>query len=115
MTTNKFVEIDLPEAADLAELTGICLDLESARRFAERLKDILSGEEPDHTLVEPMTVGTIQIQPSKHGAQVHTHRANLRRGFSCLHASDGSLSHLRQGLVIQSFAHQYSWHRLQRP
>ena len=30
MATNTFVEIDLPEAADLADLTGIHFDLESA-------------------------------------------------------------------------------------
>ena len=103
MGTNKFVEIDLPDETDLADLTGICLDLESVRRFAEQLKDMLSGEEPDSTLVEPMTVATIQSQPSKHGAQVHTHRPSQRsRAFSCLHTRDGALSHLLQSLVIQS-------------
>ena len=82
MATNKFVEIDHPEAADLADLTGICLDLESARRYTEQSKEMLSGEELGYTLVEPMTVATILSQPSKHGTQVHTHHPNHRTAFS---------------------------------
>ena len=49
------------------------------------------------------STATILSQPSKHGAQVHTHRPSQRsRAFSCLHTRDGALSHLLQSLVIQS-------------
>jgi hypothetical protein len=34
MATNTFVEIDIPEAAELADLAGISHDFESAKYFA---------------------------------------------------------------------------------
>lgn len=55
MATNTFVEIDLPEAADLADLTGIQVDLENARRLAQILKKLLEQERPDWDLVDPLS------------------------------------------------------------
>lgn len=59
MATNAFVEIDIPEAQDLADLTGINIDLQMARNFASRLKEMLEKEPPDCSLVEPMTIAIL--------------------------------------------------------
>nr|VFK48788.1 MAG: hypothetical protein BECKTC1821E_GA0114239_11322 [Candidatus Kentron sp. TC] len=68
ITTNTFVEIDIPEARDLADMTGIALDFKKTKRFATELKEILgktfSGEiyaenQYCHNLVEPMTIAIL--------------------------------------------------------
>lgn len=59
MATNTFVEIDLPEAADLADLTGIEVDLETARNFAQMLKSVFESEKPDWTLVDPLSTAIL--------------------------------------------------------
>ena len=59
MATNTFVEIDIPQAVDLADLTGISHDLESAKQFATQLKDMFEREPPDYSLVEPMTTAIL--------------------------------------------------------
>lgn len=59
MATNTFQEIDIPEAADLADLTGILYDFESAKRFAIQLKEMLNRERPDYSLVDPMTIAIL--------------------------------------------------------
>lgn len=59
MATNTFVEIDIPEAVELADLTGISHDFESAKQFATQLKDMFEREPPDYSLVEPMTTAIL--------------------------------------------------------
>lgn len=59
MATNAFIEIDLPEAEDFADLTGIRFDLHTARSFAERLKGIWDSEEPDWELVDPLSTAVL--------------------------------------------------------
>jgi hypothetical protein len=59
MATNTFVEIDLPEATDLADLTGIEVDLETARNFAQALKKVLESEKPDWSLVDPLSIAIL--------------------------------------------------------
>jgi len=59
MATNTFVEIDIPEAVDLADLTGISNDFESAKQFALYLKEILGRNPPNYSLVEPMTMAIL--------------------------------------------------------
>ena len=59
MATNTFVEIDIPEAVDLADLTGISHDFESAKQFATQLKDMFEREPPDYSSVEPMTTAIL--------------------------------------------------------
>ena len=54
MATNTFIEVDLPEAADLADLTGIRYDLDSARSFAQMLKGIFGAEQPNWNFVDPL-------------------------------------------------------------
>jgi len=53
------VEIDIPEAIGLADLTGISNDFESAKLFAIRLKEMLERNPPDYSLVEPMTTAIL--------------------------------------------------------
>jgi hypothetical protein len=59
MATNSFVEIDLPEATDLADLTGIKVDLETARDFARMLKKEFESEKPNWTLVDPLSTAIL--------------------------------------------------------
>ena len=59
MATNTFVEIDIPEALDLADLTGIVNDFEGTIHFANQLKEMLLREPPDYSLVEPMTTAIL--------------------------------------------------------
>ena len=59
MGTNTFVEIDLPEAADLADLTGIQVDLATARDFAQMLKKIFESKKPDWNLVDPLSTAVL--------------------------------------------------------
>lgn len=59
MATNTFVEIDLPEATDLADLTGIQVDLETARNFARMLKKVFESEKPDWSLVDPLSTAIL--------------------------------------------------------
>jgi len=55
MTINRPVEIDIPEAAELADLTGISNDFESVKEFANQLKEMLERTPPDYSLIDPMT------------------------------------------------------------
>ncbi len=59
MATNTFVEIDLPEAVDLADLTGIRIDLENARSYAQLLKKLLESKNKDWELVEPLSTAIL--------------------------------------------------------
>lgn len=59
MATNTFVEIQLAEATDLADLTGIQVDLQAARDFAKVLKKIFESERPDWQLVDPLSTAVL--------------------------------------------------------
>lgn len=59
MATNTFVEIDLPDAAELADLTGIEADLQSARYLARMLKSIVESEKPNWELVDPLSTAIL--------------------------------------------------------
>ena len=59
MTTNSFVEIDIPQATEFADLSGMLLDFEAARYFAVQLKNILGEENPEYSLWEPMTTAIL--------------------------------------------------------
>ena len=59
MATNTFVAINIPEAAELADLSGISNDFECAKQFAKRLKEIRESGQPDISLIEPLTIATL--------------------------------------------------------
>ena len=59
MAANTFVEIDLPEAIDLADLTGIQVDLATARDFAKMLDKVFESEKPDLSLVDPLSTAIL--------------------------------------------------------
>ena len=59
MATNTFVQIDLPEATDLADLTGIQIDLATARDFAKMVNEIFESEKPDLSLVDPLSTAVL--------------------------------------------------------
>ena len=59
MGTNTFIEIDLDEAADLADLAGIQHDLESARSLAQRLQELHESEHIDIALIDALTTAIL--------------------------------------------------------
>lgn len=59
MATNRFVEIDIPEAAELADLTGILRDFESTKWFAGKLAEIWSSKRPDFILIDALTTAIL--------------------------------------------------------
>jgi hypothetical protein len=59
MATNTYVHIDLPEARDLADLTGIEADLRSAHRFAQQHLDMYRATQPRYELVDAMTTAVL--------------------------------------------------------
>lgn len=59
MTTNTFVEINLPEAGHLADLTGIYIDLASAWSLAQFLRELFDSKKPDLTLVDPLSIAIL--------------------------------------------------------
>jgi hypothetical protein len=52
----RFVDLHIPEAKLLADLTGIRADLTNARDYALALKKLMVAEKPDWTLVEPLSI-----------------------------------------------------------
>ena len=56
MATYTWVDLRIPEAQLLADLTGIKVDLERARDTAMQLQKVMSSEKPDWSLVEPLSV-----------------------------------------------------------
>lgn len=64
MATNAYVELEIPEAADLADYTGIEYDLRSAREFVRLLRQELAKDPPNHSVVQPITIA-ILVQYSR--------------------------------------------------
>jgi hypothetical protein len=58
MATNTFVEIDLPEAQNLADYTGIAFDLRTARDFATTALAENRKPQPNDTFSDPLMVAT---------------------------------------------------------
>ena len=59
MATNTYVSLRIPEAADLADLSGIRSDLEGARDWAQMLGEIYRAEKPNWLLAEPLSVAIL--------------------------------------------------------
>jgi hypothetical protein len=53
------VDLQIPEAAKLADLSGILWDLQRAREFAELLAQELSSPKPNWRLVEPLSIAAV--------------------------------------------------------
>ena len=56
MATYRFVDLHIPGAKLLADLTGIRADLINARDYALALKKLMVTEKPDWSLVEPLSI-----------------------------------------------------------
>jgi hypothetical protein len=56
MVTHTWADLHIPEAAVLADLTGIRADLVRAKETANALAAILKSQKPDWSLVEPLSV-----------------------------------------------------------
>jgi hypothetical protein len=59
VANNSYVEVDLPEANDLADLTGIKRDLESAREFAVFFKEVRQGKRWEWILTDALTTAIL--------------------------------------------------------
>ena len=56
MATYRFVDLHIPEAKLLADLTGIRADLTNARDYVLAIKKLMESEKPDWRLVEPLSI-----------------------------------------------------------
>ena len=59
MATHTWADLHIPEAATLADLSGISSDLQSARKFAELLAGEFAAEKPNWRLVEPLSIAIL--------------------------------------------------------
>jgi len=82
MATYTFVDLHIPEAAVLADLTGVEADLRRAREYAEALQKQMESVRPDWSLVEPLSVAVAVAYCRAFGPGV---RSNLREDdLTCL-------------------------------
>ena len=59
MALHTFVEFEMREAEELADLTGIRYDLDSARSLARKLQTVMEEEKPDFELVDALTTAIV--------------------------------------------------------
>lgn len=59
MATNTFVHLRIPEAARLADLTGIEWDLERAQKYAQQMKTMLEADPPNYSWIEPLSTAAL--------------------------------------------------------
>ena len=59
MATHTWVDLRIPEAQKLADLSGVVWDLQRAREFAQLLAEELSGAKTNWRLVEPLSVAAV--------------------------------------------------------
>lgn len=59
MTTNTWVDLEIPEAKTLADLTGIRYDLNSARDLAKMLEAEIAAEAPNWQLADPLSTAIL--------------------------------------------------------
>lgn len=59
MATHTWVDLQIPEAAKLADLSGILWDLKRACEFAELLAQELSSPNANWRLVEPLSIAAV--------------------------------------------------------
>ncbi len=82
MATYTFVDLHIPEAAGLADLTGVEADLGRAHEYAEALQKQIRSTRPDWSLVEPLSIAIAVAYSRAFGPGV---RSNLREDdLTCL-------------------------------
>lgn len=59
MALHTFVEFEMSEAEELADLTGIRYDLDSARSLAKRLQAVMKEEKLDYELIDALTTAIL--------------------------------------------------------
>lgn len=59
MANHTWVDLQIPEAAKLADLSGILWDLQRAREFAKLLAHEMSSPKPNWGLVEPLSIAVV--------------------------------------------------------
>ena len=71
MATHTWADLRIPEAARLADLSGISWDLRSAREFAETLTAELVAEKPNWQIIQPLSiaVAVMYSRPFMDGAR----------------------------------------------
>jgi hypothetical protein len=72
MATYTWVDLHIPEAAKLADLSGILWDIQKAQEFAKLLAAEFSAERPNWQLVEPLSIAaTVTYSRSFSGGVRH--------------------------------------------
>ena len=72
VATHTWTDLRIPEAARLADLSGISWDLRSARQFAEMLTTEFATEKPNWQIVEPLSIAiaVMYSRPFMEGARL---------------------------------------------
>lgn len=73
MATSSFVSLYLPEAADLADLQGIAIDLARTRSYAEKLRAFFVDYQTNAEFVEALTVAALVAYVRSFSSGVRTH------------------------------------------
>lgn len=79
MATFTWVDLQITEAATLADLSGILWDLQRAREIAEMLAGELKSEKTNWKLVEPLSIAAIVMysRPFASGVRYHLREEDL--------------------------------------
>src|SRR5262245_52172313 len=81
MADNAYVEIDVPEANALADLTGFLRDLESARDFAGSYKSLRQGQTWDWQLADALTTAALVRYGRAFATGMRHSLRNFKAGF----------------------------------
>ena len=75
MADYTWVDLQIPEAILLSDLSGVLLDLQRARQFAEMLAVQLAAEKPNWEIVEPLSIAATVAYSRPFTGGVRTHLA----------------------------------------
>ena len=80
MASHTWVDLQIPEAAKLADLSGILWDLEHAREFAELLTQEFSSPKTNWRLVEPLSIAAVVMysRPFSEGVRLRLGEEDLK-------------------------------------
>ena len=80
MANHTWVDLQIPEAAKLADLSGILWDLEHAREFAELLTQEFSSPKTNWGLVEPLSIAAVVMysRPFSGGVRLRLGEEDLK-------------------------------------
>lgn len=105
MATNTFVPLELPEAAELADLTGISFDLTTARKYATQIKNAYSNQDFDS--IDSLTIATLimYLRPFSEGIRLRLGKETLSLLSPSQRAYHDYLYEIRRRHIAHSVNH----------